>query len=272
MGAFTTIFSFIFKKQKNLETLHLLALWSSYLISSSVSLAIITVPVFKKHLWHHFNVPQTEIRPLISCLRINVIFFPCYITYASPEHYVSLSTDFLTICSQMTQHLHLALQQLTLIHLPASSLGTTSCPSSIHPLCRTMSGDYNPSPFVQSLVYTHTRLITRFSYATQNLAQPCVKTVPHQHTHTCTRPSYCWFTVTHNSSTTCWKVGWRSVMLYTAPGCIIGCLTVAFCVCLWILIKGKGRSKTPCETQMSQRVWHRGTLIGPRIPPKRHPT
>lgn len=132
----------------------------------------------------------------------------------------------------------------TLIHLPASSLGTTSCPPSIHPLCRTMSGDYNPSPFVQSLVYTHTRLITRFSHATQNLAQPCVKT----NTYTCTRPSYCWFTVTHNSGTTCWKVGWRSVMLCTVPVCIFGCLTVAFCVCMWILIEEKGRSKTSCGT------------------------
>lgn len=102
------------KKQKILDSLHLLASWSSYLFPSSVSLVIITVSVFKKHLWHHFNVPQTEIRPLISCLRINVIFFPSYITYASPEHYVGLSADFLTICSQMTQHLHLALQQLTL--------------------------------------------------------------------------------------------------------------------------------------------------------------
>lgn len=37
---------------------------------------------------------------------------PCYIT--SPEHYVGRSADFLTICSEMTPHLHLALQQLTL--------------------------------------------------------------------------------------------------------------------------------------------------------------
>lgn len=172
----------------------------------------------------------------------------------------------------MTQHLHLALQQLTLWFICQLLLLVPPAVPHLYILYVAPWVEITIPLLLFSLWSTHILVSSPDSLMQpKTWLNPVSKLCP-TNTHTCTRPSYCWFTVTHNSSTTCWKVGWRSVMLYTAPGCIIGCLTVAFCVCLWILIKEKGRSETPCETQMSQRVWHRGTLIGPRIPPKRHPT
>lgn len=63
------------------------------------------------------------------------------------------------------------------IHLPAPSLGATSCPSRLYILlCSTMTGDYSPSPFVPSPARALARLITRFSYVIHDLAR--AKTAP----------------------------------------------------------------------------------------------
>lgn len=215
MGAFTTIFTFIFKKTKILDSLHLLALWSSYLISSSISLVIITVPAFKKHLSDIILMHHRK-RLVLWFLVLGSVWY-----FFSPLHHIYKSRTLCWLIHWFSDHL-LSNDPAsspgfatvnTLIHLPASSLSTTSCPPSRHPLCRTMSGDYSPSPFVQSLVYTHTLVSSPNSLMQlKTCLNPVSKLCP-TNTHTCTRPSYCWFTVTHNSSTTCWKVGWRSVML-----------------------------------------------------------
>lgn len=72
------------------------------------------------------------------------------------------------------------------IHLPAPSLGATSCPSRLYILlCGTMTGDYSPSPFVPPPARALTRLIARFSYVIHDLAQAKSAPPMSAHTHFC---------------------------------------------------------------------------------------
>lgn len=151
------------------------------------------------------------------------------------------------------------------IHPPASLLGCEE-PASLHP-------DFLDEGHWEKTFSNH--LTASFFHPTPKLKHNSLQNgISPSHPHPPYSPPWlactCWFTGTHKPSATCWKVGWRSGKRWC-----VSSLHPCFFLCMWILRDGRKirsrRSKSMRETQMRPSAHQRGTPIGPRIPPKRHP-